>query len=90
MTESKRIPARATMPGVFIRDELRARHWAISKLAHNADVPDHRFTGVLVGSERIDGYLAEGLSRAFGMSKEFWLNLQNNYDEWLAAKEASR
>ena len=67
-------------PGEFIRDELEARGWSRGDLAFVLGVPE-RIVDVLMSGERsISAEMAEGLGAAFGVTAEFFVNLQRAYD----------
>lgn len=70
----------------FIRDELKTRKWNIWQLALRTGGDPQRNKlaleileadpSVLLGDE-----MADGLARAFGTSKEIWLNLERSWRE---------
>jgi len=68
-------------PSSYISDEMRARHWSIEDLAEEMDVHTDEVKNVLWAELPVTEEFAEGLSRAFGTSKEMWLNLQKQFDE---------
>ncbi|MGH7487804.1 MAG: HigA family addiction module antitoxin [bacterium] len=50
------------------------------RLAKNISVPPRRINEVVHGTRNITAGTALRLSRFFGTSERFWLNLQNRYD----------
>ena len=50
------------------------------RLAQAIGVPPRRINEIVHGSRRISADTALRLSRYFGMSDGFWLNLQSHYD----------
>ncbi len=50
------------------------------RLAQAIGVPARRINEIVHGSRRINADTALRLSRYFGMSDGFWLNLQSHYD----------
>jgi addiction module HigA family antidote len=54
------------------------------------DVPTNRITGILNGQRSITGDTALRLAHFFGMSAEFWLNLQSLYELRLAQQKAGK
>ena len=42
---------------------------------------------ILTDKKTIDYEISEKLSRVFDTSKEFWINLQKNYDKYIEDKE---
>lgn len=73
-----RLPA--VHPGEILRDELAERELSASALARAVGVPVTRVTEVLNGRRGISADTALRLSRYFGGSPRFWLNLQQSYD----------
>ena len=50
------------------------------RLAKNTSVPPRRINEIVHGTRSITADTALRLSRFFGTSERFWLNLQNQYD----------
>jgi addiction module HigA family antidote len=61
-----------------------------AELARKLDVPTNRITGILNGQRAITGDTALRLAHFFGMSAEFWLNLQSLYELRLARKKVAK
>ena len=59
-----------------------------NKLAKHIEVPTNRITGIINGQRGISGDTALRLSKAFGTTAEFWINLQGHY-ELECAKDAT-
>ena len=74
-------------PGEFIRDELEARGWAQRDLAYILGVKDQAINPIMSGKRGISPDMAQSLSKAFGISAEYFLNLQKAY-ELSTAREA--
>lgn len=81
----KRIPAKCFHPGEFVRDEMEARGWSVTELACNMSAHD---MPVSIAQDLIDckidvtPNIAFGLKRAFGVSTDFWMNVQKSFDSW--------
>lgn len=71
-------------PGEHLIEELRELDMSAAELARRLDVPTNRVTGILNGQRAITGDTALRLAHFFGMSAQFWLNLQNLYELRLA------
>ena len=54
------------------------------RLAKDISVPPRRINGIVHGKRSITADTALRLSRFFGTSEQFWLNLQTAYDLELA------
>jgi plasmid maintenance system antidote protein VapI len=76
-----RKPAEVFHPGVHLLDELDARHldlWDFSlKIGYGRNFIEY----ICKGNQDINPEIAERLSKALGMSAEYWLSLQRAWDE---------
>ncbi len=66
-------------PYEHIVEEMEYRGWTYNDLSDASGLSEEDTKKLLEGKLFIDGDVAESLSRAFGTSKEVWLNLQNKY-----------
>ena len=80
----------AIHPGEHLAEELKALGMSAAELARRVDVPTNRITGILNGDRAISGDTALRLGHFFGMSGQFWLNLQALYDLRLAEQKAGK
>ena len=68
-------------PGeVLLEEFLRPLGVSQYQLAKAIDVPARRINEIVHGQRRITADTALRLSRYFGTSERFWLNLQSRYD----------
>lgn len=68
-------------PGDVLRaDFLEPLGLSARALARELGVPANRVTGILNGERAITAETAILLSRQFGVSAEFWMNLQSAHD----------
>lgn len=67
-------------PGRILKRELKARGLSANKLALALRVPSGRITMILNGKRAIMPETALRLSRYFGNSAQFLMNLQTRYD----------
>lgn len=67
-------------PGCVLKRELLARRLSANKLALAVRVPSGRITQILNEKRGISAETALRLSRYFGNSPRFWLNLQSRYE----------
>lgn len=74
-------------PGRILRRELSSRNLSANKLALAIRVPSGRITQILNEKRRITAETALRLSRYFGNSARFWVNLQSRYDLAVAERE---
>ncbi len=67
-------------PGSFVRDELEALGLSARKFAEHIHVPHNSVSGIMNGQRSVSAQMAIRLSRAFGTTPQYWLNLQAIYD----------
>ena len=67
-------------PGRILRREMTARELSANRLALALRVPSGRITQILNGKRGITAETALRLSRYFGNSARFWMNLQTRYE----------
>ena len=77
----------AIHPGEHLAEELRELGMSAAEFARKLDVPTNRITGILNGQRAVTGDTALRLAHFFGMSPEFWLNLQSLYELRVARKK---
>ena len=77
--EKKKLPP--IHPGEILRSEF-LEQMGISqyRLAKDISVPPRRINEIVHGKRSITADTALRLGRFFGMSPQFWLNLQTRYD----------
>lgn len=73
-------------PGRILKRELAARELSGNKLALALHVPSGRITSIINGKRAITPETALRLSRYFGNSAQFWMNLQTRYDLVMAQR----
>jgi addiction module HigA family antidote len=75
-------------PGTILREEfMEPMGITAYKLSKEIKIQQTAISQIIKGSRRITAEMALRLSRFFGNSAQFWLNLQNNYDLELASEE---
>ena len=68
-------------PGEILFEEfLKPLGISQYKLAKDISVPPRRINEIIQGKRSISADTALRLSRYFGLSERFWLNLQSRYD----------
>lgn len=78
MTEEKLNPVH---PGeVLLEEFLKPMGLSQNRLALDIGVPARRINEIVLGKRRITADTALRLGRYFGMSPQFWLGLQMDYD----------
>ena len=85
---TNRMPA--VHPGEILRDEIDELAMSASALAKALGVTPNRVTAILNGQRGITADTALRLSRYFGTSPEFWMNLQRSFDLKLAKQKAGK
>lgn len=88
MTTTERIPA--IHPGeVLMEDFIKEFGITQNKLAVSIGVPPRRINEIVHGKRGISADTALRLERFFGVSAQFWLNLQTRYELDLAEDRAA-
>jgi addiction module HigA family antidote len=68
-------------PGEILLEEfLKPMNISQYRLAKDISVPARRINEIVLGKRAISADTALRLSRYFGLSERFWLNLQARYD----------
>ena len=76
---TKKIPP--IHPGeILLEDFLEPMGISQYKLAKDISVPPRRINEIVRGKRSVSADTALRLSRYFGLSERFWLNLQSRYD----------
>ncbi|MBZ5763835.1 HigA family addiction module antidote protein [Rhizobium sp. VS19-DR104.2] len=78
----------AIHPGEILADELHELGITPTELSRQINVPPNRVTQIIKGQRNVTGDTALRLGHWFGMSAQFWLNLQSAYDIRLAEQTA--
>ena len=70
-----------THPGEALREEfVKPYELSARELAEHLDVPANRITEIMAERRSITADTAIRLSRCFGTTREFWMNLQAAHD----------
>ena len=68
-------------PGEILLEEfLKPMNLSQYRLAKDISVPSRRINEIVLGKRAISPDTALRLSRYFGLTEPFWLNLQSRYD----------
>ena len=67
-------------PGEFIREELEAREWSQRDLAFILGISEQAVNVIISGKRGISPEMAKALGQAFGVSAEYFANLQKAYE----------
>jgi addiction module HigA family antidote len=71
-------------PGEILSDELEEIGLSPKKLADVIDVPPNRLYQILAGKRSMTADTALRLGKYFGMTADFWMNLQSAFELDLA------
>jgi antitoxin HigA-1 len=71
-------------PGEILSDELQELGMSARELAAVLEVPANRLYQIVAGKRNLTADTALRLSRYFGTSADFWMNLQTAYELDLA------
>ena len=76
-------------PGdVLLHEFMEPLGLSANALATALHVPANRITAIVAGQRGITADTALRLARYFGMSPEFWINLQSQFDLALASRQS--
>ena len=84
------MPRNPIHPGEILSDELAELSLTASALARQIKVPPNRISQIIQGKRAITGDTALRLGHWFGMSPQFRLKLQSQYDLRLAEAEVGK
>ena len=70
----------AIHPGDHLAEQLEELGLSAAELGRQLGVPTNRITGILNGQRAVTGDTALRLGHFFGVSPQFWLNLQALFD----------
>lgn len=71
-------------PGEHLKEELGERGISLNQLARDTRIPLSRISLIANGRRGISAETALRFAKYFGVSAQFWMNLQTNYDLQLA------
>ena len=74
-------------PGEILADELEEIGLTAKKLADVIEVPPNRLYQLIAGKRNVTADTALRLSQYFGVSADFWMNLQSAYELDLARQQ---
>lgn len=74
-------------PGEILEDEIKELGFSIAEFARIIQVPVDKLYRLIAGKGVMTGELALRLSKYFGNTAEFWMNLQKIYDLDVARNE---
>jgi addiction module HigA family antidote len=77
-------------PGEILGDELEEIGLSAKRLADVIEVPPNRLYQLLAGKCSMTADTALRLSRYFGISADFWMNLQSAYEVDLARQQLGK
>ena len=77
-------------PGEILADELEEIGLSAKKLADVLQVPPNRLYQLLAGKRNVTADTALRLGQYFGMSADFWMNLQSAYELDLARQHSGK
>ena len=84
------MPRTPIHPGEILEDELKEIGLSAKRLADVIQVPPNRLYQILAGKRNITADTALRLSRYFGTSPDFWMNLQSAYELDLARQQLGK
>ena len=78
-------------PGVTLQEDfMEPLGLSANGLAEALGVPQNRISDIVRGRRGVTADTALRLERAFGVSADFWLNLQSHYELEVARRDAGK
>jgi addiction module HigA family antidote len=77
-------------PGEILGDELEEIGLSAKRLAEAIEVPPNRLYQLLAGKRNMTADTALRLGQYFGMTADFWMNLQSAYELDLARQHVGK
>ncbi len=91
IANTRPLERRPIHPGEILREEFMPEYeLSVAALAEAAGVSRQSMNELLRERRAVSPEMALRLSRLFGTSPEYWLNLQRNVDLWDAARGLKR
>jgi addiction module HigA family antidote len=84
------MPRTPIHPGEILGDELEETGLSAKRLADLIEVPPNRLYQLLAGKRNITADTALRLSKYFGTSADFWMNLQTEYELDLVRQQSGK
>ena len=70
-------------PGAVLREDiLKEMNISVTRAAKELNVSRKQLSEVINESAAVSAEMAVRLEKGFGVSAEFWLDMQKNYDIW--------
>src|SRR6476646_4402718 len=84
------MPRTPIHPGEILAFELEEIGLSAKKLADVTETPANRLYQILAGKRNVTADTALRLAQYFGMSADFWINLQSAYELDLARQQVGK
>lgn len=81
MSEQRK-PAEAFHPSVFLQEEIAARGWSVKTVGEKSGLGRPNIEALMAKKRGINLLMAHGLAIAFDTSRDVWLNLQKQWDDF--------
>ena len=80
MKSKKKLKFKPTHPGLVLQEALDESGLSQSKLANHVGVTQSKINEICRGKRGLSIEMCAKLGRAFGLSTEFWYNLQKQFE----------
>lgn len=81
------IQAEAFHPGEFLLEEVEARNMAKKEVAAQLNILPNHLSELFAGKRNISAKLAVRLEKVLGISANYWIGLQTDYDLQIAREQ---
>lgn len=90
MVQKKRFKAvYAFHPGITLREKLEEMGMSVKEFAVRTSKPEKTINAVLMGDSSLTPDMAVAFEQITLIPAHMWLNLQRNYDDYLARQKSS-
>lgn len=76
-----------THVGEILREEIQARATSLAAVSQASGIDYQTLEDIVFERKGVNATVAHGLEKALGIERDFWLNIQDQYDTDIAYQE---
>ena len=76
-----------THVGAILREEIQARDTSLAAVSQASGIDYQTLEDIVFERKGVNATVAHGLEKALGIERDFWLNIQDQYDTDIAYQE---
>lgn len=73
--------------GEILREEIQARDTSLAAVSQASGIDYQTLEDIVFERKGVNATVAHGLEKALGIERDFWLNIQDQYDTDIAYQE---